>query len=75
MNTVLYNNGGLITIHDSVLGKRVLTYWQNRGNINYHHKKVVVVAMDNIDIQTLGQVCTKNHEFYIIFKSAGMIIR
>ena len=37
----------LRTTNDSVLGKRVLTYWENRGNIDYHHKKFFIVAMDN----------------------------
>ncbi len=36
-----------MTIYDSVLGKRVLTYWKNRGNLDYHNMKVFVVAMDN----------------------------
>ncbi len=34
----------------------------------WHENRIVY-----IDIQTLSQVCTKNHEFSIIFKSAGMI--
>ena len=39
----------------------------------YTHGNTWSGMMTNIDIQTLGQVCTKNHELSIVFKSAGMI--
>ncbi len=32
---------------DSVFGKRVLTYWENRGNLNLHQMNVFIVAMEN----------------------------
>ncbi len=33
--------------YDSVFGKRVLTYWEHRGNLNYHQMNVFTVAMEN----------------------------
>ncbi len=33
--------------YDSVLGKRVLTYWENRGNLDYTQMNVIIVAMKN----------------------------
>ena len=34
-------------LYDSVLGKRVLTYCENRGNINHCHLNVPTVSMGN----------------------------
>ncbi len=34
-------------INDSVLGKRVLTYWENWGNLGYSQMNVFIVAMEN----------------------------
>ena len=33
--------------YDSVLGKMVLTYWENGGNLDYTQMNVYVVAMKN----------------------------
>ncbi len=42
---------GFLVIYDSVFRvltyKRVLTYWENRGNPNYHQRNVFAVAMEN----------------------------
>ncbi len=39
------------TIHkikiDSVFGKRVLTYWENRVNLDYHQMNLFTVTMEN----------------------------
>ena len=32
---------------DSIFGKRVLTYWENRGNPYYHQMNVFRVSMEN----------------------------
>ncbi len=33
--------------NDSVLGKRVLTYWENRGYINHCHLNIPTVPIEN----------------------------
>ncbi len=35
------------TSYDSVFGKGVLTYWENRGNLDYHQTNVFTVAIEN----------------------------
>ena len=35
------------TLYDSVFGKRVLTYWENRGNLDYHQMNVFMVDNEN----------------------------
>ena len=44
----LFNH--IISTFESVLGKRVLTYWkimENRGNIDYSQMNVFILAMEN----------------------------
>ncbi len=36
-----------LTTYDSVFGKRVLMYWENRGNLKYHQMNVFMAAMRN----------------------------
>ncbi len=36
-----------VMINDSVFGERVLTYWENRGNINHYHLNIPTVHMGN----------------------------
>ncbi len=45
---------------DSVLGKRVLMYWENRGMSDYRHMKVFIVAMDNIFLQRVESHLSEN---------------
>ena len=33
--------------YDSELGKRVLTYWENRGDLDYNQMNVFIVAVKN----------------------------
>ena len=40
---VCFRNGSF----DSVLGKRVLTYWENRGNGDYNKMNGFMVGMEN----------------------------
>ncbi len=37
----------LITPFDSVLGKRVLTYWENRVNLDDSQMNVLIVPIEN----------------------------
>ena len=45
----------LININDSVFGKRVLMYWENRGNLNYHQMNVFMAAMENYTFLERGE--------------------
>ncbi len=50
---------------DSVLGKRVLTYWENRGNLYYHWMNVFIVAMKNYIFLERGE--SHLSKKYIVF--------
>ncbi len=39
--------GKIRIIYDSVLGKRVLTYWENRGNPDYSQINGFMVGTEN----------------------------
>ncbi len=36
-----------MSTNDSVFGKRVLTYWENRGNLDDSQMNVLIVPMGN----------------------------
>ncbi len=48
-------------IYDSVFGKRVLTDWENKGNLDYHQMNVFTVAMENyIFLKRRGSPLSEN---------------
>ncbi len=51
---------------DSVFGKRVLTYWGNRGSLNYHQMNVFIVAMHG-KLYIFGKRRISPFRKYIVF--------
>ncbi len=54
---ILFTKTRYMTVTDSVFGKRVLTYWENRENFNYHQVNVFIEDMEKYIFLERGQGC------------------